>query len=176
MDKGFDADHVLTVDIDIAGPLYAEPVDRGEVLRSASRQGRRHPRRPGIRLHHAAAARGQTWNDPIYLARTRSRTERHAVDNRYASPGYFRAMNIAIRHGRVFEESDRGNSVAVLSEKAAKLLWPGEPNPVGRRFMGEDDAVKTLVGIVAEVRAALHETRRRWPIIPTGSACPMAFP
>jgi predicted lysophospholipase L1 biosynthesis ABC-type transport system permease subunit len=46
--------------------------------------------------------------------------------------------------------------VAVLSEKAAKLLWPEEPNPVGRRFMGEDDKVKTLVGIVAEVRAELH--------------------
>ena len=65
-------------------------------------------------------------------------------------------MNIAIRHGRAFEESDRGRGVAVLSEKAAKLLWPGESNPVGRRFMGEDDKPKTLVGIVAEVRAVLH--------------------
>ena len=65
-------------------------------------------------------------------------------------------MNIAIRQGRAFEESDRGRGVAVLSEKAAKLLWPEEPNPVGRRFMGEDDKPKTLVGIVAEVRAALH--------------------
>jgi predicted permease len=78
------------------------------------------------------------------------------VDNRYASPGYFHAMNIAVRQGRAFEESDRARGVAVLSEKAAKLLWPGEPNPVGRRFMGEDDKPKTLVGVVAEVRAVLH--------------------
>ena len=47
-----------------------------------------------------------------------------------------------------------GEVVAVLSEKAANLLWPGEVNPVGRRFMGEDDKSKTLVGMVAEVRAA----------------------
>src|SRR5437868_14118228 len=65
-------------------------------------------------------------------------------------------MNIAIRQGRAFDESDRGRGVAVLSEKAAQLLWPGEPNPVGRRFMGEDDKPKTLVGVVAEVRAELH--------------------
>jgi hypothetical protein len=65
-------------------------------------------------------------------------------------------MNIAIRRGRAFDETDRRRSVAVLSEKAARLLWPGEPNPVGRRFMGEDDKPKVLVGIVAEVRADLH--------------------
>jgi predicted lysophospholipase L1 biosynthesis ABC-type transport system permease subunit len=65
-------------------------------------------------------------------------------------------MNIAIRQGHAFGESDRGQSVAVLSEKAAKLLWPAEPNPVGRRFMGEDDKPKILVGVVAEVRAVLQ--------------------
>jgi predicted permease len=81
---------------------------------------------------------------------------RHTVDNRYASPGYFRAMNIAMRQGRAFDESDRGRGVAVLSEKAAKLLWPGEANLVGRRFMGEDDKPKTLIGVIAEVRAVLH--------------------
>jgi hypothetical protein len=65
-------------------------------------------------------------------------------------------MNIAVRQGRVFQESDRGRHVAVLSEKAARLLWPGDPNPVGRRFMGEDDKPKILVGVVGEVRAELH--------------------
>jgi putative ABC transport system permease protein len=65
-------------------------------------------------------------------------------------------MNIAMRQGRAFDESDRGRGVAVLSEKAAKLLWPGEANPVGRRFMGEDDKPKTLIGVIAEVRAVLH--------------------
>jgi hypothetical protein len=65
-------------------------------------------------------------------------------------------MNVAIRHGRAFEESDRGRGVAILSEKAARMLWPGEENPVGRRFMGEDDKAKVLVGIVADVRASLH--------------------
>ena len=97
-------------------------------------------------------------------------TRRHPVNNRYASPGYFRAMNIAVRQGRAFEESDRGRGVAVLSEKAAKMLWPGEPNPVGRRFMGEDDKPKTLVGIVAEVRAVARQRSAADGILPVLAA------
>jgi predicted permease len=97
---------------------------------------------------------GESWRDPIYLEGA-PREQWHPVNNRYASTGYFRAMNIAVRRGRPFDERDRGHGVAVLSERAAQLLWPGDPNPVGRSFVGEDDKVKLLVGIVADVRAAL---------------------
>ncbi len=155
VDRGFDVDHVLTVDFSLSGSLYVEPVNRekflGRLLAKVSAI-------PGVQasgLITQLPTRGQTWNDPIYLEGA-PRESRHTVDNRYASPGYFRVMNIAVRQGRAFEERDRGRGVAVLSEKAAKLLWPGEPNPVGRRFMGEDDMLKTLVGVVAEVRAVLH--------------------
>src|SRR6185312_13390901 len=159
VDKGFAADHVLTVEIGLSGNLYAEAVavnrekffDRLLAKVSAI---------PGVRtsgIITALPTRGQTWNDPIYLEGAGQRAEdRHPVDNRYASPGYFRAMSIAVLRGRAFEERDRGQDVAVLSQKAAQLLWPGDPNPVGRRFMGEDDKAKTLVGVVAEVRAVLY--------------------
>ena len=156
VDKGFDVNRVLTVDIDLTGAHYAEPASRGRffdrLLTKASAI-------PGVQASGVVTflpTLGETWNDPIYLEGATRPEERHTVNNRYSSPGYFRAMNIAIRNGRAFEESDRERGVAVLSEKAAKLLWPGEPNPVGRRFMGEDDKIKTLVGIVAEVRASLQ--------------------
>jgi putative ABC transport system permease protein len=154
VDKGFDAGHVLTVDIGLSGNLYADPAEREKFF---DRLLAKVSTMPGIQASGVITqlpTRGQTWNDPIYLE---GADRRHVVDNRYASPGYFRAMNIAIRQGRAFEERDRGRGVAVLSEKAAKLLWPEERNPVGRRFMGEDDKPKTLVGVVAEVRATLHK-------------------
>ncbi len=154
VDKGFDANHVLTVDFGLSGGLYAEPVNRERFF---DRLLAKISAIPGVQASGFVTAlptRGETWQDPIYLEGDGSR--RHPVNNRYASPGYFRALNIAIRNGRAFEESDRGRGVAVLSEKAAQLLWPGEPNPVGRRFIGEDDKPKTLVGVVAEVRAVLH--------------------
>jgi putative ABC transport system permease protein len=156
VDKGFDAGHVLTVDIGLSGNLYAEQLNREKFF---DRLLAKVSAIPGVQASGVVTAlptRGQTWNDPIYLEGAGDRAEeRHPVDNRYASPGYFRAMSIAVLRGRGFEERDRGQGVAVLSENAAQLLWPGDPNPVGRRFMGEDDKPKTLVGVVAEVRAVL---------------------
>jgi len=156
VDKGFDAGHVLTVDIGLAGQLYA---DASNKERFFDRLLAKVSAIPGVQASGfttALPARGRTWNDPIYLEGA-PRESWHPVDNRYTSPGYFRAMNIAVRQGRVFDEADRGRGVAVLSEKAAKMLWPGETNPVGRRFMGEDDKPKILVGVVAEVRALLEK-------------------
>jgi putative ABC transport system permease protein len=153
VDRGFDASHVLTLDLGLSGNVYAEAANREKFF---DRLLARVNTLPGVQASGMVTelpARGQTWNDPIYL----EGGDRHVVDNRYASPGYFRAMNIPILQGREFDESDRGRGVAVLSEKAAKILWPGEPNPVGRHFVGEDDKPKTLVGVVAEVRAVLHQ-------------------
>ena len=153
VEKGFDADRVLTVELGLAGPLYAEPVNRERFFdRLLAKVGAI----PGVQAAGVVTAlptSGETWNDPIYLE---GGERRHTVNNRYSSPAYFRAMNIAVRKGRAFEEGDRERGVAVLSEKAAKLLWPTHPNPVGQRFMGEDDKVKTLVGVVADVRASLQ--------------------
>ena len=155
VDKGFDADHVLTANIQLAGRLYTADANKEQFL---NRLLDGMSAIPGVQAYGfttALPASGRTWNDPIYLEGA-PREELHPVDNRYTSAGYFRAMKIGIRQGRAFEETDRGRGVAVLSEKAAKLLWPEEPHPVGRRFMGEDDKPKTLVGVVAEVRATLE--------------------
>jgi putative ABC transport system permease protein len=155
VDKGFIAEKVLTVDLGLSGDVYAEPANRERFFDRLLANVNAIPGVQAAGVVTELPTRGQTWNDPIYLEGAGA-DERHVVDNRYTSPGYFRAMNISVRQGRMFEEGDRGQGVAVLSEKAAKLLWPDEPNPVGRRFMGEDDKPKTLVGVVAEVRATLH--------------------
>jgi predicted permease len=157
VDKGFDLDRILTVDIDLAGNLYAEAVHRENFYNHLLAKLSATPGVQSAGIITELPTRGETWQDPIYLeGDARRQSERHSVNNRYASPGYFRAMSIAIRNGRAFDEGDRGREVAVLSEKAANLLWPGDPNPVGRRFIGEDDKPKTLVGVVAEVRAVLQ--------------------
>jgi putative ABC transport system permease protein len=176
VDKGFDVENVLTVDIGLAGSLYAEPSTREQFFDRLLTELNAIPGVETSGLVTQLPTRGETWLDPIYLEGTSRPEQRHSVNNRYASPGYFRAMNIAVRHGRVFDESDKEQGVAVLSEKAAKLLWPGEVNPVGRSFMGEDDKVKTLVGIVADVRASLPSDPPPtayypyWQRVPSGAA------
>jgi putative ABC transport system permease protein len=87
--------------------------------------------------------------------------EGHVVDpndvtrlhDTYAGPGYFETMKIPLLAGRTFTRadvtSDFGN--AVISERAAKLLWPGE-NPIGRRFKASGDSVwSTVIGVVHDV-------------------------
>ncbi len=163
VEKGFDTEQIVTARIALTGKLYADAPNRDRFF---GRLRARLETIPGFRaagLVTHLPSRGATWIDPIYLeGDTRPVLERPLVNNRYASPGYFASMGIAIRQGRDFAEQDRqpagvSKGVAILSEKAAGLLWPGARNLVGRRFVGEDDAPKTVVAIVADVRASLHE-------------------
>jgi predicted permease len=73
------------------------------------------------------------------------------ANRRFVSPGYFDVMRIPLLAGRGFTERDRENSrVTILSEKAAKSVWP-DSNPLGRKIWhwGHD---YTVVGIAADAR------------------------
>jgi putative ABC transport system permease protein len=69
-------------------------------------------------------------------------------------------MRIGLARGRLFDERDdpRSERVAILSESAARRLWPGE-DPIGKRiFMPTHgpteprNAWRTVVGVVRDVR------------------------
>src|SRR5215831_2268180 len=71
---------------------------------------------------------------------------------------YFRTFGTPILRGRAFTDADRENAplVAVVSEMAAKRLWPGE-SPIGKRihYLGDSTEWRTVVGVAgdAHVRA-----------------------
>jgi predicted permease len=175
VDKGFDASQVVTTNLNLTSDRHADPLRRTQFFDQLLAAVNAIPGVTTSGIITALPTEGQTWNDPIYLEGA-PRDQWHPVDNRYTSPGYFRAMNIPILHGRAFDERDREQGVAVLSTKAAKLLWPDDPAPVGRLFMGEDDKIKTLVGIAGEVRATLeddppaHAYYPYWQRVPDGAA------
>lgn len=76
---------------------------------------------------------------------------------RVASGGYFRAMNIPLVRGRLFEESDGPDAphVALISASLAAAKWP-EQDPIGRfiQFGNMDGDLRPfrIVGIVGDVR------------------------
>jgi predicted permease len=82
-----------------------------------------------------------------------------SADWQVATPGYFEAMGISLRSGRYLSDADRAGSlpVVVISEKTARTYWPNE-NAVGRQIRlggtgpGPDTLVRTVVGVVADVR------------------------
>jgi predicted permease len=89
------------------------------------------------------------------LARDPSRTGN--AEFRVASAGYFRAMNIPLVKGRLFDERDTRESphVAVISEALAKKRWPNE-DPIGKviQFGNMDGDLHpfTIIGVVGDVR------------------------
>jgi predicted permease len=66
---------------------------------------------------------------------------------REASPGYFRALGIPLRGGRMFSEAEPG---ILVNETLARQHFPGE-DPVGRVL-----SRGTIVGVVGDVRQSLR--------------------
>ena len=79
------------------------------------------------------------------------------------TPEYFDAMQIPMRHGRIFSAADRTGTapVAVINDELARQLWP-DRDPVGESLkLGsptEAAASVTVVGVVGTIRrSAMHD-------------------
>jgi predicted permease len=89
---------------------------------------------------------------------------------RYVEANYFQAMSIPVLFGRAFQtQAGEPEPVVVLSESAARQLWPGE-NPIGRSLrMGTDSQFKTknqlvpdgksyeVIGVARDTRGVLMD-------------------
>jgi predicted permease len=79
---------------------------------------------------------------------------------------YFRTFGMPIRRGRGFTDADHEHAplVAIVSELAAKRLWPGE-DPIGKRihYLSESTAWRTVIGVVGD--AHIRALRTTAPII-----------
>jgi putative ABC transport system permease protein len=69
------------------------------------------------------------------------------------STGYFEAMGTAVVRGRYFAASDREDTlkVAIVDERLAQRLWPGE-DPIGKAIVRGEFGPSVVVGVVREVR------------------------
>ena len=89
----------------------------------------------------------------------------HAV-----SPGYFRAMGIALLRGREISARDvpGAPAAAVINQKFAERVWPGQ-DPIGKQFRlfnPEKEQPEVVVGVVANVKTnGLEERRSRQTLV-----------
>ena len=66
---------------------------------------------------------------------------------------YFAAMRIPLRTGRLFRDDGEKEPVAVVSESAARIIWPGQ-DPIGKRlnkFIEAKDDYSRVIGVVGDV-------------------------
>ena len=109
-----------------------------------------------------------SWSRRVWLEGdpTGPDAPRRIVYHGIVRPGYFDVLGIPLRSGRDFTAHDDTSSsrVAIVSESAARALWPGK-DAVGQRFRwGADDTTgwKTVIGVAADVMAHV-ESRERPP-------------
>lgn len=84
------------------------------------------------------------------------------------TPGYFRTLEIPMRHGRDFSERDNADAqrVAIIDEALARRFWPAYPHgqdPIGQHMWvgGVSPNPAEIIGIVADVHQNLENTA--WP-------------
>ena len=76
------------------------------------------------------------------------------VDQRAATPDYFRTMEVPLIKGRFFNDFDalpNAQPVAIIDEKFAQRFWPSE-NPIGKHLWNDPKRQMTIVGVVGTVK------------------------
>ena len=97
-----------------------------------------------------------TWKPEVWGQSPAAAEAMPPIPVELAGAEYFRTLGIPIVRGRGFVEGDREGApgVAVVSEAAARRLWPGE-NAVGKRLRYaflDSTRWRTVVGVVGDVR------------------------
>ncbi|MGA7525563.1 MAG: ABC transporter permease [Acidobacteriaceae bacterium] len=156
---GFDAHHVLTMEMSLTGQRY----EKTDGVVQLARNGRvRLNNLPGVEVAAAAYWLPIEVGDALPFEIVGEPADKdHAYGSRWmsVSPGYLSVFRIPVLQGRDFNESDRADSprVALINERAAREYWPGR-NPIGQQIEiskglgpGLDESGPTaIVGVVAD--------------------------
>jgi putative ABC transport system permease protein len=79
------------------------------------------------------------------------------------SSTFFEVFELRLTRGRLFDETETfaNPAVAVIDDRAASTLWPGE-DPIGKILLdstGRDTTMRTVIGTVATIRLQLTGQR-----------------
>jgi len=156
VDRGFTAEQTVTATIDLPKGTYPDYQHRAAFYRDVLE---RMDRLPGV--DHAAITSvlpltGDSWGDIARVAGdARPVTQMPLESFRWVSPEFFSTIDLQLKSGQFFSQSEWGKNVALVSEKTAKQLWPGR-DPIGQQFSrgDPDDGEKPfrVIGVVADAR------------------------
>jgi putative ABC transport system permease protein len=160
VDAGFNAEHVLKMDVEAPESRYPEPAQKRAFYDAVLERLRALPGVVAAGYSDTLPVTGGGSVQPIVLeGRPELKTsEQPTVAVREASGGYMKTLEIPIVRGRDFSSADR--DAMLVSASAAKLLW-GTEDPVGRRVslpLVSRTQLVDIVGVVGDVKETLAET------------------
>jgi hypothetical protein len=180
-DPGFDARQVFRFLVEFPDSYYSNPPALEQSVQGFIRAGESSPAVRSIAWYNRPPAEitGDAQSRRNGYVETSDGPSRLHGSNRFiaVSPSYFRTFGIPIVRGRGFDGVHDGPNtplVAIVSERAASILWPGR-DPLGKeiRFPGSLSAL-TVVGVsgdVVRLSSFAHESAsrqmrlERWPDI-----------
>ncbi len=156
VDRGFQVERLVTVDLDLPGNRYPSQEKRAAMLHALLERVRAFPDVRDVAVANRIPLTGEGNNNVVMAAGMNlPLTQRPLADIRTVSPDFFRTIGISLRAGRAFTDGDHSRAVGLVSAITAAKLWPGQ-NPLGRELvMGDDDKHPIQVlGVVGDVRGA----------------------
>jgi predicted permease len=166
IDPGFDPTGVVTADLALPLDKYPDPAQAAHFYTTLSERLRG---LPGVTAAGAATQLPLGKFDPDGALQFEGHPDAGGIgDNLYdgykysagykvVTPGYFDALHMRLRQGRVLTDNDAAGQppVAVVSELFVRQFLP-RVNPIGVRFkyagMDRVNPVFTIVGVVDDVR------------------------
>jgi predicted permease len=156
---GFAAERVLTAELAVTGPKYANPQAVAQLYRDL---WDRLDRLPGVTGSGGVSTLPMSqyfaWGPITVEGRTPPPGESFInADQRVATSRYFEAMGIPLIRGRFFTEHDTGQGMraVIVDDHMAQQLWPNE-DPVGKRIrygdLKSESPWETIVGVVGRVK------------------------
>jgi putative ABC transport system permease protein len=159
VDKGFNADRLIAVEINLPQNGYGEDKQRESYYRQLAAKMQALPGVNAAAIVSTLPLQGEDWVDVMQREGEHlPMAELPMVNMRFCSPDYFRAMGIPFVAGQGFTDADRKRTFAVVSELAASRVWPGR-NPIGMKFSrgNPDEPPFEVVGVVRDVRVGLAQ-------------------
>ena len=163
---GVPEDNVLTMHLSLPEARYKEPFEQVAFFERLIANVRSLPGVQAAGLVSTAPGQGWGGDEIVSVVEHPPLPKGEGFDlmMRGAEPGYFAAIQIPLVHGRIFTSAERlaRAHVALISQSAAQLCFPGE-DPIGRHLKDSSAGeVYEVVGVVGDARWSISQ-----PVHPT---------
>jgi predicted permease len=156
-DPGFEAAHVLMLDVTVASARYPSSTSARRFLEPALDAVRKVSGVEAAASINLVPYVNWGWNSNVRYEGVPGGdpTRLPLVEQRTATPEFFAVTGQRLLAGRLLgpgdDDSPKAAPVVVVNEALAKRDFKGA-NPVGRRFYVSDSTFATIVGVVSDIR------------------------